>query len=345
MTKFWLIIVISLTTLTSPCLAASSNSNHKGEKTMNIEKPDLILYVDFAGCTYEPSLNGVKFTDMGGPDKGVLATAMPVNQWVKSGKNEFSLILKPSDQAEKLKNAGQDCRAKVALKVKPNKTKSFDPRGPQYKSIATYEFHSAPDNITKDESHFKGTTQAGQLDSSKDFKRVDSGGDIQIGPIHIEQIDTEYGPGVKMTREVDMPLPFPKWAWFDGDQIPDNEETKEELTQQYKQIWQALKNQNIESYASDFEKRTQEYAEAYYVSKNEVNLIKDLAKKEKDPDLELGGFQPKYQHVRIYGHGKLAKLLSWDGLPAIFFNNKEKDMSHDVDISFMKKNGEWKIIR
>ena len=345
MTKFCSIILISLTVLISPCLWASSNSIHKGENTMNIDKPYLVLDVDFAGCDYQASVNGVTFRDMGGPSQSMaIAMDMPVNQWMKPGKNKFSLILKPGNNPERLKKMSQDCRAKVILKVKSADT-PFKKDESNYRPIFAYEYHSAPDNITKNESHFKGTTQAGQLDSSKDFKHVDSGGDIQIGPVHIEQFDTEKGSGVKITREVDIPLPFPKWAWFDGDQIPDNEETKEELTQQYKQIWQALKNQNIESYASDFEKRTQEYAEAYYVSKNEVNLIKDLAKKEKDPDLELGGFQPKYQHVRIYGHGKLAKLLSWDGLPAIFFNNKEKDMSHDVDISFMKKDGKWKIIR
>ena len=345
MKKFWPLIFIILTILMSPCLWASSNQKTKGENTMNIDKPYLVLHFDIMGCSFESNINNVKLRDIAGiPESGGGSIDLPVNPWLKSGRNKLSLTLKPVKDSEKLKQVGQFCRAKVTLKVKPNAA-PFKADGSSYIPIATYQYHSDPDNLTTDETNLKGTTEAGQLDSSKDFKRVDSGGDIQIGPMHIEQIDTKYGPGVKMTREVDLPLPFPKWAWFDGDQIPDNEQTKKELVEQYKQVWQALKNQNIESYASDFEKRTQEYAEAYYVSKQEVNLIKDLTKKEKDSHLELGGFQPKYQHVRIYGHGKLAKLLSWDGLPAIFFNNKEKDMSHDVDISFMKKDGEWKIIR
>ena len=342
MKQIKLLVVICLTFIINQPLWA--NNYQQGENTMHINKPYLVLGIDFAGCSYVPSVNGVTFEEMLGGEKGVIATDIPINQWLKPGKNEFSLILKPSKNANKLKNMDQNCKAKVILKVKPNDT-SITPDDSNYTPIFSYEYHSAPDNITTDESHFKGTTQAGQLDSSQDFKRVEEGGDIKIGPVHIEKIDTDHGPGIKMTREVDLPLPFPKWAWFDGDQIPNNEETKKELTKQYRKIWEALKHNNIQSFSSDFKQRDEEYAQAMYKSVNKINIISKLTQKEKSQTLELGDFQPKYQHLKVFGNGKLAKLLSWDDLPVIFFNEKHKDMSHSVDITFMKKNGHWQIIR
>ena len=330
--------------MTSPCSLASSNANQKGESTMNIDKPYLVLDVDFAGCSYIPSVNGVTFKDILGGEKGVIATDIPINQWLKPGKNEFSLILKPSDHAEKLKGMGQDCQAKVTLKVKPD-DKPITIDDSNYTSIFTFNYQSAPDEMTTNKKHFKGTTEASQLDSSKDFKRVDSGGDIQIGPIHIEQIDTEYGPGVKMTREVDIPLPFPKWAWFDGDQIPDNEETKQELIKQYQKIWDALNNQNIQSLAPEFQQRIKEYAQAYYVPEKKMNFVNDLQEAQKDPQKKLGDFIPKYEYLQVFGDGKLARLTIWDGTEAIYFNHKDKDLSDNYDFVFMKKDGKWQVIR
>ena len=346
MTKFCSIILLSLTVVVSPCLWADSNANQKGENTMNIDKPYLVLDVDFAGCDYIPSINTITFSSMWGGQSGVLATDMPINRWVKPGSNQFSLILKPSKQADQLKKAGQPCRAKVTLKVKPNAA-PFKADGSNYIPIATYQYHSDPDNLTTDESNLKGTTEAGQLDSSKDFKRVDSGGDIQIGPIHIEQIDTEYGPGVKMTREVDMPLPFPKWAWFDGEEIPKNENTKEALFKEYKKIWDALNNNNADSLKDMFQQRDRELNKAFYKAPDGDSVIDSFKKELQNPHAHLGGpLKPEYVHIERKADNKLAALVAnTDNDGCIFFNNDKTSISTTYDIWFMKKDGEWKIIR
>ena len=340
MKKFCLIIFISLTILMSPCLWANSNSNQKGETAMHINKPFVTLALSFAGCDYIPEVNGVNFKNSLGT-AGVVKTHMPINLWLKPGKNTISLILKPGDDADQLVQWDQACEAVVTLQVKSADQKN------NYQPIMTYHFHSKANNITKNESHFKGTTQAGQLDSSQDFKRVDSGGDIQIGPLHIEQIDTKYGPGVKMTREVDLPLPFPKWAWFDGDQIPNNEETKKELVEQYKKIWEALHDNNLQKIDGMFSKRAEEFSQAFYKPLNEFDTIQAMQEDVNNPNLELGGpFKAKYTHVALSGNGKLAALMvNSDNDGCIFFNNNKTDISSTYNIWFMKKDGEWKIIR
>ena len=340
MAQLWFIIVLSLTILTSPCLWANSNSNQKGETAMHINKPFVTLALSFAGCDYIPEVNGVNFKNSLGT-AGVVKTHMPINQWLKPGKNTISLILKPGDDADKLVQWDQACEAVVTLQVKSADQKH------NYQPIMTYHFHSKANNITKNESHFKGTTEAGQLDSSQDFKRVDSGGDIQIGPIHIEQIDTEYGPGVKMTREVDLPLPFPKWAWFDSDQIPDNEETKKELVKQYETIWHAIKDNHLDSIKDLFNQRNQEFAEAFYKPLSFFKPIQSIQSNIDNSHMELGGpFNPDHVHVVRTGHNKLAALVlnNGDG-GCIFFNDNKHDTSTTYDMWFMKKDGEWKIIR
>ena len=339
MKKFCLIIFISLTILMSPCLWANSNSNQKGETAMHINKPFVTLALSFAGCDYIPEVNGVNFKNSLGT-AGVVKTHMPINLWLKPGKNTISLILKPGDDADQLVQWDQACEAVVTLQVKSADQKN------NYQPIMTYHFHSKANNITKNESHIKGTTEAGQLDSSKDFKRVDSGGDIQIGPMHIEQIDTKYGPGVKMTREVDLPLPFPKWAWFDGDQIPDNEETKQSLIEEYEKVWHALKNDNLDSIEPMFIPRAKELAKAFYNPiGNKEDILKDMKESIHDPTQKLGPFEPKKEHLKVFAGGKLASIVIWDGSGSIFFNSTDKDFSTTYPMAFMRQDGEWKLIR
>ena len=336
MQKLLIAVFITIVSIT-PNLRA----NQQGETSMNMNQPYVVLDVDFAGCSYVPAINGVTFSDMWGGDSGVLATKMPINQWLKSGSNDFTLILKPAKDVEKVKQLGQDCEATVKLQVKPANASNDE-----YQTIATYQYHSPADDLTTDADHFQGTTKAGQLDSSHDFRRVDEGGDVKIGPMHVESIQTENGPGVKMTREVDIPLPFPKWAWFDGEKISDNDQTKQELFKKYKQIWKALHTQDFSHIEDWFNQRDAEISQAFYLD-DKKTTIPDMKKEAANPSAELGGpLKPEYVHVVHKADDRLAALVAnTDGEGCIFFNNKKTDMNSTYDIWFMKKNGEWKLIR
>ena len=334
-------LLICTSFIYSQPLWASKSEIKQGDNTMTmIDKPFLALHISFAGCSYLPEINGVNFKEPLGGTDAVVSTIIPINQWLKPGKNTISLKLWPGEGWEQAYQAGQDCEATVKLQVKNARAPTSE-----YKTIEQFNFHSSLKDITPDKSHTKGTTEAGQLKSYNNLERVDNDGDIKIGSMQIEKIDTDTGTGVKMTREVDLPLPFPKWAWFDGDQIPDNEETKQELIKQYQKIWDALNNQNIQSLAPEFQQRIKEYAQAYYVPEKKMNFVNDLQEAQKDPQKKLGDFIPKYEYLQVFGDGKLARLTIWDGTEAIYFNHKDKDLSDNYDFVFMKKDGKWQVIR
>ena len=335
-------LVICTSFIYSQPLWASKSENQQGDNTMTtIDKPFLALNITFAGCSYLPEVNGVNFKEPLGGTDAVVSTIIPINQWLKPGKNTISLKLWPGEGWEQAYQAGQDCEATVKLQVKNARAPTSE-----YKTIEQFNFHSSLKDITPDKSHTKGTTEAGQLKSYNNLEHVDNDGDIKIGPMQIEKIDTDTGTGVKMTREVDLPLPFPKWAWFDGDRIPNNEETKKELLHKYRTIWNALDNHNLDSISDWFDKRDEEMSKALYISHKEAATIPDMKEEINNPKRELVQFYPQYAHLKIYGNGKLAELKNWDGeSPLIVFNYSDKDMHEGYNVVFMKKDGEWKIIR
>ena len=336
-------LLICTSFIYSQPLWASKSEIKQGDNTMTmIDKPFLALHISFAGCSYLPEINGVNFKEPLGGTDAVVSTIIPINQWLKPGKNTISLKLWPGEGWEQAYQAGQDCEATVKLQVKNARAPTSE-----YKTLEQFQFHSSLKNITPDKSHTKGTTEAGQLKSYNNLEHVDNDGDIKIGSMQIEKIDTDTGTGVKMTREVDLPLPFPKWAWFDGDQIPDNEETKKELVKQYKTIWHAIKDNNLDSIKGLFETRDHELAQAFYKPSSDIDTIKDIQDNINNPHMELGGpFNPEYVHIERTGNNKLAALMiNNDNDGCIFFNDNKHDTSTTFNIWFMKKNGEWKIIR
>lgn len=324
---------------TSPNLWAANHS--KGDQSMTIDKPFLALQLDFAGCSYEPKVNGVDFKDMLGGTDMVTHTKIPINQWLKPGKNTISLTLWPGDGWENAYKHGQKCDARMSLQVKQAKAPVSD-----YKTVEQIKFKSSLKDITPKDKHLQGTTPEEQLASYDQLKTVDSGGKIHLGPVHVQAIQTDTGPGVKITREINIPLPFPKWVWFDGEKIPDNNQTKQELFKKYKQIWKALNTQDFSQIKDWFNQRDTEISQAFYLD-DQKTTIPDMKKEAANPNTELGGpLKPEYMHVVRKADGRLAALVAnTDGEGCIFFNNKKTDMNSTYDMWFMKKDGGWKVIR
>ena len=336
-------LLICTSVMYSQSLWANKSEIKQGGNTMTtIDKPFLALNITFAGCSYLPEINGVDFKQPLGGTDAVVSTIIPINQWLKPGTNTISLKLWPGDGWEQAYQAGQDCEATVKLQVKNARAPTSE-----YKTIEQFNFHSSLKDITPDKSHTKGTTEAGQLKSYNNLERVDNDGDIKVGPMQIEKIDTDTGTGVKMTREVDLPLPFPKWTWFDGEEIPKNENTKEALFKEYKKIWDALNNNNADSLKDMFQQRDRELNKAFYKAPDGDSVIDSFKKELQNPHAHLGGpLKPEYVHIERKADNKLAALVAnTDNDGCIFFNNNKTNISTTYDIWFMKKDGEWQVIR
>lgn len=146
------------------------------------------------------------------------------------------------------------------------------------------------------------------------------------------------GRGVILSRTVDLPLPFPRWKWFDSDTIEDIIGTKKELYQHYVSIFNASKTKQIDELIVKFDERIDEYTRSLYLPGGEMNtkLKKSFLDELNDSEKELWDTGWDDSELEVFGYGKLARLTDWEGRPYIAFVNKDNTSSSEYDIIFRK---------
>ena len=297
-------------------------------------KPFFSVRYDLAGCSYEIRINDVPVESN---KEGLPLTSWsPADEWLQNGPNTISIYLLPTANSNYLVKEGQDCEANLKFMVG-----NFDAPRKDEVPITTIVYNSRANDITDASNNLDGSSKAGLFDSKNKFAASENG-DVKVGDITFEKIKNKYGDGVKISRTINLKVPFPKWRWLASDQILNNEETKKELIVQYQNIWNALDKKDISKIKPLFKERIRELSKAYY-TKNQ--FIAGITNEVESNQIELGKFIPKYAYLRIFGNGRLAKLVAWDGGAVIFFNFKDGSAHDDYNIIFRKQDGKWIITR
>jgi len=326
---FILVLFLSL-------FSAAFSASNQGDILMN--KPYITMHIDINGCTYQVLVNDVPI--MSDADGIPVTVDLPVNEWLKSGANSFSLKLGPVKDAKALAQEGQNCHAIATLQVR-----EFGASNSSEVLLSKLDYQSTPTLLSTIKSSYQSSTEAGKFAIESDKLTQTEKGNIEIGSVDIQKYKGHYGQGVELKRSISLPLPFPKWAWLSSDKIPDDQQTKAALIQQYKRIWEDIQSKNIKAIAPLFSERIREYSAAYFQPQSDMNVVKEIENAANNNSLELGAFIPKYEYLHVFGDGRLAKLTTWDGSASIYFNYKNEDMSENFDLIFRKSSDKWIITR
>ena len=336
MKKVFLISVIIFGLINLTCV----NAKQEG-KSMLEGKPVIEVHFATEGCTREVFINDVPVLS-DAPANIPLDADYPANEWMQSGENTITLRLTPNENKKQLKDLKQLCKGEISLLVEQMDNKNI--RFP----IGTIKYISHPDNILAEKANIIGSEEAEKLDSHDNFKKNEDG-DVTIGPVEIKKVESKYGDGVELQRTITLPLPFPKWKWLTSDKIENNEATKKELIMLYHNIWQSLHDKNFKYLQPLLKERATEMAKAMYLPPAKKNAISDFIKDTNDPDLtqgeDIATVPEKKLYLQVFGDGRLARLVAWDGGSVIYFNAKDGSYSQNYDFIFRKQDGKWIITR
>jgi hypothetical protein len=291
------------------------NTNRaEGVKNMLQNRPFLTVHLNTSNCTHEVRMNDVPILPDDGRSIGSDVIKVPVNHWLKSGENELSVKIFPMPKEESISKA----KIELAFQVNP-----FGDKDPDKKfTIATLYYQGSPED--KEEKKVSKSSVSGTFDSNNELKK-DENGNVTIGDIIITKIEEDNIKGVKISRTITLPLPFPEWKWFSSNLIENNEDTKLDLWKIYLNIYNNFKNKKFDSIYSLFD----EYKEEYSIAMYNPSLKKDptyLADDVNNPDLEMLETRPEYhEYVKllVFGNNKLAKIvIAHNNFSPISFNIK-----------------------
>ena len=322
--------------LTQPCYA---------EDSMLAKKPYFTYRIETKGALYETTMNGILLEkDF---KAGQLSFEMPVNQYMRSGKNRVGFQLftrQPEDFF--------DAQITVSLYVNqdglPEENK---------KLISQITFNGSEFSKEKNaQQAIKTSMPALRLDSNNQFLKADNG-DVIVHAAEIEPSNVRPN-GFNIYQDIEVQTPFPLWGFFNADKIdfPDawadyvsNSEyyfskLVTPLYNEHESIVNTLRTQDYEKILPLFAERNREYDIALYLPEGTYNqrlkksLESDFANK--DSNLQLDDF--KFAKPVISQKKELIRL---GDSALISFSDEESSLYSNYPIWFYKKDGKWIISR
>ncbi|VUD41564.1 hypothetical protein TDB9533_00515 [Thalassocella blandensis] len=277
-----------------------------------------------------------------------VTNTVPLNQWLIKGKNELRVLVNfktdvknESDIIEKSKAV--DLIASLMLRVV---------NGGGEKKYKLTEFNIKPDANRKD--YIAGMSLENlTLDSEDEFKLKDQG-DISVGPWIAKKPKKTW---MAFSQNVDLNVfPIPEWSYLSADFIDDKAMSdsefyalSDELYDEYKKIWNLLKDKKVKELLSLIQLRSAEYDEAFFL--DEGSKIKEfersLTSAFENEDLYLSDIvDTENANLRVMANGRIAKLkIAGSSEPLIYYSHKRGSFTRFYDFYFMRKNGKWIIIR
>ena len=153
-------------------------------------------------------------------------------------------------------------------------------------------------------------------------------------------------------QSTEIKSPFPRWAWQDGQNIDNSPENFNSLLKKYKEVWDALKSNDIERTTKLYDPAAEEFALAYYYKeKKHGHRIMNTGGFIDDSDWTLADTNKLLNkmpfHLNIFANGKLANIIDTKHKksPILYIQKKSQNISF-YKFSFYKNiKNEWIMIR
>jgi len=304
-------------------------------------KPYFTLRIESSGARVEAKLNGIILERNVRGSK--IRYEMPVNEYMFTGTNRLSFnayAYKPGDYRD----------SKVSLSLYVN-----DNDAPESEKVLLS--HISFDAADYKNGNGLADSRKGTVLNSKNGFKEDKKGDVVIFNAKLE--DALIRPGaLYVYQDIELETPFPKWGFLDAEpyQFPEKwseyieniavyeKDLLDPVYAAHLKIYEALQNNDIETFLDFFEERNSETDIAMYQKPGttraglRTEIEKDLAKKTH----ELIILPPEEAPPIVSDNRNLIKL-GLDGL--IAFAAKDESSYLKYHIQMYKKNGKWVVGR
>ncbi len=332
--------VFKTTILMCLLIGITGMKKNEGKPIMSIlqDKPVFELKLEGFGSQYVIYINGVsahKQYNSGGQ----INTKLPINHWMRSGKNNISIITWPDyDDAPISPHARINIQLVVSNHNVPEKVFS----------VASINFQNKLKSPASDSS------SSGKYNSIKNFES-DELGDIEVlDVVKKERNDLTQG-AIEFSRNINIPSSIPLWSFFNSDELPDYNGMSDEdyykdldiLLIEYLKVQSALSNKKTNEILPFFSERNKELDLAFYNPPGTLEKqIKDaLMEAANNPEAELVSLSKDYVGFSLRENKKLVSLTRNEEKAAIVFNYKNGMGSFRFDLIFRMKDGKWILTR
>lgn len=303
-----------------------------------IEKPVFFVSIEARDISFMVGING-NFAYAEYAHEGQVSLDVPVNQYMHPAENILSLEASPPKKGGSFNPSGQ-----VNVELRVRASGDFDT---SY-LLATMSFSS--------DEEFRDNHGPRKLSSELNYTESQSG-DAEVGGLEVVP-SSEYEGSVKAVRTIKVSAPFPEWAFFtsedlpnyyDFDEVSDQQYEKDlrDILVEYRKIYDAIEKGNTESIISMFAERNEETDKAFYRSAGETErtIRESLEEAAGNDDLELLALEADYVSLHPERNGKVVSLRREGMDPAIILNYKDGSGSVSYPLFFRKEDGKWILTR
>lgn len=334
---------------------ARAERNFKGAETnlrrinMLTEKPYFTISLEADLCMGYFLLNGQLLY---AAEMAPVKFDLPVNHWIREGKNELVMMLAPVDEEGNFGKFPLNMKCAMTMRVRQSGSTTKENL-----TIAALKFAAI------DPTGIEGNTPEGRLDSKKGFAPANKG-DVLIGKAKKEPFQGPEGAmaGAVVTRSITLPeIGLPEWEFFKSDNITNlsgvdiegrldketSDRLKKELLPIYRKIWSALEARKVEEVLPLFEERNKEVDAAFFKKPGDTGkmLAKELKDNAADPKKKLWPITDDNVIIQLYDNNKLVRLSQNNRKPLLSFDDIKDKIAYHYDVIFRKSGSKWIITR
>jgi hypothetical protein len=337
--------IILLTTCLTTALTACQSKN-KSEKKMNIEQPNYYIKLHMQDCVRIVTVNGFEIErDFAGDSS---AAEIPINHLIKNGDNYFELMVPGQEYFEDEWSSDSNCAVEVRVSGKVS-GESIDYKVADIVFSADY---SAPSTSLTKNSMATGTYQFVNETTELVANAQDSVvSDIKVLPNYINGLDGVF------QRSFTANVPFPQWAFFDGDILFDGyhpKKNKEEyhsakavVWPKVEELWDLFEAKQLDKILPLFEFRSKEYDQAFYREPgNTLEQLKNSLENVYASKYPIDRVDNKQMQLVVSFANNLVTIVNaGTNNGTVMFYDHESDSHTFYNVYWMKKDGEWIISR
>ena len=328
--KIYLLLIITL--LLQGCDRTDDLDQEKINMSILNQKPVFTINLNATGARYRLYLNGV-LVEREGSSQGQNSYEIPVNHWMRSGKNILDLTVYPNEEGEDI------------------------PPSSQIKALLQVRNFGEQENYTLGGFAFSGVNYKEAI-LGKEYQRdveeftvVDSGG-VTVSELTMIE-DAPFDGARKYELTLEIPSNLPLWAFFNGDKLPNSDTlsdddyyaVSDELYVILRNIQDHLEQGKVDEIMSLFAERNSETDLAFYKEEGQTERELHSDFTNDIPTLKMIELDPKSSLYTSEKNFKLASNFRNGRKNAISGNLKSGPGNLSFPIMFRKQDGQWIITR
>jgi hypothetical protein len=331
MKKLHSFALLLITLLLHGCDNTSGIDQEKFNMSILNQKP--VFTIDFhgAGTRYQLYLNGVLVE---GNSSGAQSTFdIPVNHWMRSGKNTLDLTVYPNDE-------GEDISFKSDIKA-----------------LLQVRNYGERENFTLGGFSFDGLKYKNAVLDKTYQRDIENFEIVEAGGITVSEMTEEHDIHFEGTRAysltLEIPSNLPLWAFFESDEVPDldtmSDESYEVVSAEMyvilRNIQDHLEQGKVDDIMPLFAERNRETDLAFYKEEGQTERELHSDFTNDIPTLNMITLDSNSAGYESERNLKLGSNLRNNRTNAISGNLKSGPGNLSFPIMFRKEDGEWIITR